>query len=499
MNLNYSKIALLILFGCTIQLVSPANSSRLKAKKEESKNDSHQKVKKYQPNSKENPLVVEGTNNTSTLIINSENIQEDHPVLVTASPGFSVSQTSFPANSKNNSIEISYDQTLSKKSGVIIFRSGSIRSYVHVKGLGTPLPKKDISAFPVYVGGDLKELFHIGKNGFVPLENGFTIEMKVKTDRPNQEFRPYVVTEGGIGFKAYINNSGMGLYNSDFKKGIKNPITSVEGGLGRFYNDDHRFHIYRFSVASDNRIFLYRDGLPIDTLSAVDYGLQPDFAVRTGTLKQNLLKNPDFEGEFATHNNVPIAKSIEGWDILIGDVYNSEQYIIKQEIDNEQDFNNHILRMNRYEWSDGWSAAEIGQIVDVAPNETYTLSALIRGGYKKESGKYLGKIKIQEVQDRSLGITVDVASNNWETYSMDYTTSPSCKQIRIFFFLERNKGGGNISPLEVDNVKLTGMQRLYDAKIGFENKQAVIEYFTYDTTGVYAPLTPKITIDSDNY
>lgn len=79
--------------------------------------------------------------------------------------------------------------------------------------------------------------------------------------------------------------------------------------------------------------------------------------------------------------------------------------------------------------------------------------------------------------------------------SLDFTTSPTCKQIRVIFQIQAGTWGANISPLDVDNVKLTGTSRTYSPKIGFENNNAEIEYFTYDLSGAYAPEQPEITIN----
>ncbi|MDP4278220.1 MAG: T9SS type A sorting domain-containing protein, partial [Bacteroidota bacterium] len=48
----------------------------------------------------------------------------------------------------------------------------------------------------------------------------------------------------------------------------------------------------------------------------------------------------------------------------------------------------------------------------------------------------------------------------------------------------------SISSLLVDNVALAGKARTHTQKIGFTNKSAGVEYFTYDLTGAYAPLGP---------
>ena len=59
---------------------------------------------------------------------------------------------------------------------------------------------------------------------------------------------------------------------------------------------------------------------------------------------ENLLKNPDFEGEFDVNPDTKLATRIEGWDIVISDRWNSEQQIIPEEIDNNQDITTMFLK-----------------------------------------------------------------------------------------------------------------------------------------------------------
>lgn len=437
-------------------------------------------------------LKINGTNKSATFTINSATLQTDQPIIITASSGFTVNPTTLPANSKKAKITVTLLSTKNVTEGQVILRSGDTRSYVNIKGYGTPLLTKEISNSPIYAGGN-DATFEQSNEAFKPSKNGYTMEFKIKTNDVNKVFHPYVVNELGIGFKAYITSSGIGLYNGTNKIEIVNPTTSMPEGRGKFYNDDERAHTYRFAMASDNRLFIYRDGILIKETRAIDYGNAPGMAAEAGDPVENLLKNPCFEGEFETESETEkLARAIEGWNILIQDKYNSEQFIKKQEIDNQLDINNHILSLQRYKWADGWSGAEIGQIVDVVPNEAYTFSTLAKGGIKKE-GNLLGKIKIQEVQNNELGTEVEIGSDNWETYSMDYTTSENCNQIRIIYYLERDKWGASITPLEADNAKLTGKGRTYIPKIGFDNSASDIEYFTFDTTGAYAPAKPEIT------
>ncbi len=452
------------------------------------------KVIKNLPILKPGPwLDLDDTHPSATFTVSASDLQSDQPINITATSGFSVKPQVIPANAQNATVTVTLNSTKKLTLGHVILRSGATRSYVNLKGYGSKMTTKAMADNPKYAGGRDAEITFGEKEGFNPDVNGFTMEFKVNTDSL-KEFYPYAVTNKGIGFKAYINAKGMGLYNGLDKKELFNPTINEESGLGQFYNDDKRSHTYRYSFTRDNRIIIFKDNLLIDSVRATDYGTQPEFAVGNGDMVENLLKNPNFEGEFNTAYDNHIATKIEGWDVLIGDRYNSEQFIKNQEINNQQDFDNHILSMNNYKWADGWSASEIGQVIDVVPNETYTLSALVRGGIKKE-GPTMGMIKIQEVQDNSLGTSVDVTDNNWQTYSLDYTTSAICKQIRIFFYLERDKWGATISPLEVDNVKLTGKSRTYAAKAGFQNTSTGIDYFTFDTTGAYAPnLNPQINI-----
>lgn len=437
-------------------------------------------------------LVIEGTHQSATFTVSGRDLQSDQAVSISVSAGFSVSPSTIPANAKNTKVTVTLNSFKKVTAGQLVLRSGDVRSYVNLQGYGSSLPSKDLSQKPVYQGGKEAQ-FAKTLNGSDFSNSGYTLEFKVNTNDQNNEFAPFAVTDKGVGFKAYVNASGLGIYNAADKKGFSNPVTSVDGGLGKFYNNDGRSHVYRYAVTPDNVLFIYRDGLAIDTIRAIDYGLQPDFATETGDPVENLLKNPGFEGSFELRGK--IARAIEGWSILIGDIYNSEQYIQRQEITNEQDCDNHVLQMKRYKWSDGWSSAEVSQVIDVAPDEPYTLSALVRGGIKEE-GALLGKIKIEEVQDGSLGTSVEVSSDNWETYSMDYTTSAKCKQLRILFYLERDKRGATITPLEIDNVKLTGKSRTYTPRIGFNNKLANVEYFNYDLTGAYAPASnPEIAVN----
>jgi hypothetical protein len=445
-------------------------------------------------------LIINGTGATTSFTVSTKAIPNGLPVNITSPSGFTVSPSSLLANAGDVKVTVSLNSSLKETTGVIVLRSGDIRKYINVVGYGTALPVKDIGKTPVYKG-KAAEFKKTQTDGLRPTDKGYTVEFRVKTDESGKEFLPYFVDAQGNGIKASITSgedtydTGIALFNGSSRKSIANPYTSK--GRGIFYNNDGKAHTYRFCVTPDQHLFVFRDGLPVDTVRLMDYATQPDFATENGKTVENLLKNPGFEGGYdvVADSKEGLLKAIEGWNIAISDRWCSEQFIVNHELDNEQDFNNHILRLRPYLWAASWGNPQITQTVDVAPNETYTLSALLRGGIKKADGELTGKLFIEEVQDRSKKVETTISGNSFETYSLSYTTSNDCKQIRVVLQIGGiKKRGENISPLEADDLKLTGVARKYFAKIGFENRTSELEYFTYDLTGAYAPVQPELNI-----
>lgn len=446
-------------------------------------------------NEKNTPSInISGYGKTSTIVINSKNLTKDEPIQVSATAGFEVSPTTLQANS-DGKVTVKLVSSKKQSTGKIILRSGDSRYYVNVTGNNDALAVKDLSTAKNYAGkGNSLEV----KN-FQPSAKGYTVEFKVNTPEDGDELNVYAVDKNGNGFKSFVSQNGFGMYNSTSKGGsFSNPSNQGEGGSGKFYNDDEKAHTYRFAVLPDNRAFVYRDGIAIDTLRLGDYGGQPDWAVSNGKMTENLLKNPGFEGEFeqfGVKNAEDVAKAIEGWHLDILDYWCSQVFVIQEQIDNRQDKDNHVAKLTPYMWSGGWGNGNINQIIDVAPNKTYSLTALAKGGIREKEGSLAGTMFIEEMQNRDKNTKVQIASNSWETYSLDYTTSKDCKQIRVVFQNEAGKWGEHRSPMEVDNVKLTGMSRKYAPKIGFQNSNTKVDYFTFDTTGAYAPAQPTITVD----
>ena len=431
-------------------------------------------------------LTIDGTNAKQTFTVHAENLVAD--INVSATHGFAVSPTTIKAGSGDTKVTVVNATTLAENTGKVILRSGDVRTYVNVRSRGSELEVKDISQNPVYAGGDdMQKTF----DGFNPGSNGYSVEVRAKVDDASMELMPFAVTSDKVGFHSYINSTSMGMHNGANTYITNEPISNPANG-GTFYNTDGLYHTYRYAVTADKRVFVYRDGLAVDTFRVADLALQPEWSVENGKAFRNLLKNGDFEGEWNFSKSRNIVTRIEGWDVYPYDQYNSTQEIVNEERSNEIDQDNHVLALQRYMWNDGWSAGEISQIVDVAPNEIYTFSALAKGGIKKDGAK-LGSIRIQDLQNADNKVTIPVTSDSYQTYASDFETLANTKQIRIIFALERDKWGASISAMKVDDVVLRGYSRNVQQQIGFENNGAQIAYFAFDNDGAYAPMLPGLT------
>ena len=434
-------------------------------------------------------LTIDGTNASKTFTVSAENLTTD--ISVTPSYGFSVSPTLIKAGTKEAVIKVTNLTTLISSSGKVVLRSGDMRKNVKLIGKGTALPVKDLSQNPIYIGKENDDSHSFDASTLS--EKGYTVEIKAKTDNDAKQVLPYAVTGRGLGFKSYVKSTSMGMKNSKdifiSEKGISNPANG-----GTFYNTDGLYHTYRYAVTHDKRVFVYRDGLPVDTFRVADLALQPEWSNESDYISKNLMKNGDFEGEWNFSNSQNITKFIEGWDVYPYDQYNSYQDIVTEERSNEVDQNNHVLSMHRYKWEGGWADGEISQIVDVAPDDIYTFSALAKGGIRS-NGDQLGSIRIQDLQNDDNKVTMRVNSDSYKTYSVDFETKANTKQIRIWFNLERAAWGASVSAFRIDDARLIGTHRVPTPQIGFESLGADVEYFNFDATGAYAPALPGLTVE----
>lgn len=433
-------------------------------------------------------VKITGTGTSAEIIVESTGLEQD--IKVSATSGFEVMPALIKVGSSEpTTVVVTNVSSRSHNTGKLILRSGDVRTYVTLESTGTPLPVKDISGSAAYPGGPGGSF---ETSDFAPGPDGYTVEVRARVSGDGQELRPYALSPVGSGFMGYVVPSGLGLQNGSgvfvSRKGVSNPSNG-----GTFYNTDGLYHTYRYAVTPDERVFVFRDGLAVDTLRLADLALQPSWSVENGPARENLLRNPGFEGEWDYSPSRGIVTRIEGWDVYPYDQYNSTQEIVSSERSNDVDQDNHALSMRRYMWSDGWSAGEVSQIVDVAPGEVYSFSALARGGIKKD-GTLKGSLRIEDLQNPDNKVVIPVTGADWQTYASDFSTLADTRQVRVSCYLERDKWGASISALQVDDVRLSGVSRLVSPRVGFElDGGAEVAYFAYDATGAYAPMMPVLT------
>jgi hypothetical protein len=500
-----------LLIVCLMLNTIQANNSSLIILSEMIEESQEIKPQRAKASTMVDTISIYGNENPLSLFLTGTGAIKEKNIQIFAPAGFKASKTMIPGNVTNEEVKISLIASVPKSSGNLVIIAGSFVRTIYLIGYATPLQEKDLSIEPVYDGGADAEFVITDADGFMP-ENGFTIEFAAKMPATISYVQPFAITYEGVGFQSTVSRDAFKYNNSTqawIDKNIVDQNLQSLGGSGVFLPDDN-FHTYRFAVAPDNRVHVYRDGILVDYVRTQDLGLQKYMIDGEGDFEENLLVNGDFEGEYSFIKSDPgsgILGSIEGWAIGANDRYNSEQYINNMEIDQSTPINNQVLQTNRYYWSEGWGAAEYIQFVDVVPGETYSLSALARGGYSSHLNKWQGSIRVHEVNEQELvnEKKIEVNSDEWEEYSMDYTTSAKATQIRVNIYLERGDTWGNGATMYVDNVKLTGKRASYQQKIGFFSRVAEIDYFNYDATGAYAPLrkaidlsTDKVTIDGTN-
>ncbi|MCD7973641.1 MAG: T9SS type A sorting domain-containing protein [Candidatus Azobacteroides sp.] len=456
-----------------------------------------------------NNLVIEGTGKTARLVLNPQGLPFD--ITAIYPPGFSGPEI-ISKDGENIAIDISYDTYLVEKTGQLILKSGNHYAYIDLTGKSN-FEQKDISGSPVYSEGTSRSSFEVTEaEGFTPdMSKGYTLEFRIKSNHDNSRFSPYAITWDGTGFMSFFERERFGMESQSFGTWDDYPFVNemyyYQGG-GTFYPDEE-YHTYRYVVAPDKAISVYRDRTLVKSFYSTDFGLQADFIEGyDGEYVDNLLTNPDFEGYVDLISDVSsgIARHIKGWKIKIGDRWNSYQKVVNQEIiaDGEHyDITNKILEMNMYEWDTAWGANEISQMVDVVPNETYTFSAMAKNrpvSSGQDAGKFKGSIRLQEIA--ADGSVVDekiesFTSEDWHEYSLSYTTTGTAKQLRAVLYLERSSdqnGWGIYSNMAVNYARLTGKKNTsYAQKIGFSGQlNTDVEYFTYDLTGPYAPIDSEI-------
>lgn len=432
-------------------------------------------------------LTVNGTNKKATFSVSPKSLNED--IIIKAPQGFTVSPSVIPAGSPRQQVTVTYTLAGRNSEGALILKSGENKQYVHLIGTGTQLPAKNLlSGTNTDISSETN-----WKSDFKPGNNGYTYEVKIGSNEDGFEFEPFLVDANGNGIKLYINDNEFGYKSALQQRGFQNPASAgKKGGTGKFYNNDGKSHIYRVAVTPESWAFIYRDGLPIDTINIAQLSPQPEFSATKGEMKDNLLRNGDFEGGFKAEGDDDLVTRIDGWDIVISDKWNSQQYVEPAELAADIDNDNHVFKIQPYKWAGGWGDGTLEQVIDVAPNETYTLEVLAHGGISPKESRNTGRISIRELHEGGKNVSAEIASDQWELYSLDLTTSPECKQIAVAFSVGKGTWGCDITPVYVENARLVGVGANYKPLYGFNNSNAPVEYIAFDNTGAYAPETPAI-------
>ncbi|WP_455587103.1 T9SS type A sorting domain-containing protein [Bacteroides sp.] len=430
-------------------------------------------------------LELNGTGKSAVLKVSGSGLVPGENIRIMSPGGFSLNVTELSYDAVNKPIVVRMESSLKSYIGDIILTSGTTQQRVHVIGKGTALPEKDLSVAPVYKGnGDEWEV--TGTEGFQPSNKGYSVEFKVKSNILNSKMTWYGMEENGRGLRPFVKGSEIGIYNGE-----------AENVRLKMDNTD-KAYTYRYAVTPDNRVFVYYNNVPVDTLFTLDYAWVEGFAAGNGPVKENLLYNPGFE-EIYTEYIMPddpekdiFVDYIEGWTIMDPkNGWNARSHIKEMKVNDEYGVGNHVCGLERYRWEDGYDDGKVSQVVSVVPGTEYTLEVMAKGGIKKNGGQKLAYVRIEEVQATDKNVTATVESETFKTYSLKYTPTERCEQIRVVLGLQKAGKDNECSMAYFDNVKLSGASRTFEQKLGFIKANAELEYFTYDMTGAYAPILPK--------
>lgn len=436
----------------------------------------------------EESLSIRGTGKGVNVKITGVNLNPGEDIRVIAPEGIRVIPDHVPYNAKGNIVRVIMNSTVNRLNAKVIFRSGTTRTALDVEGRGTPLEEKVLSENPVYTGSDKTWT----APAFNPGDDGYTVEFRARTSKAAAEMAFTGVTaEGAV--KAFAAGENAGVYNGADKE---NRVR---------LNADAEYHTWRYAMTPDSRVYVYRDGAPVDTMLVADYANPAGLPTTPGEKIDNMLHNPGFEGATRTYvmaddpDGSVFHNYVEGWTILDGsNGWNSRTYIEKAVVSDDMGDDNHVLGLNRYQWEDGWSDSKVSQVIDVVPGQTYTFSVMAMGGYRSSDDKALGFIRIEEVQTPALGkeTTLDKSRYDFARYSLSHKAGSKCTQLRVILGLNKAGKGNQVEMVKFDDACLTGQGVVLTPALSFAaTADADLEYFTYDDSGAYAPEMPHINLD----
>ena len=437
---------------------------------------------------------IDKTDGSVVLRITGVNLNEGEDIRLYAPAGIELSKDRLAYDSNKAMVAVRLVTWLKNYDVDLILRSGTTRKVVRIEGNGSDLPEKVLSTAPLYTGDD-DSWSRTEAEGFTPSDDGYTVEFQMKSALANSEFRWYGVDKEGTGTQPYVESKYVGVYNGKDKNRLK--------GM----DNTDAAHTYRYAVTPDGNVFFYRDATPVDTFSVRDYALPEGFADGEGEVKENLLYNGGFEGRWSDYvmpddpEKAVFTNYVEGWTIMDpNNGWNARTYISTAPVTDALGEDNHVAGLERYQWEDGYDDGKLSQVVSVVPGTTYTLTAFAKGGFRISDDTPLGYIRIEEVQntEKNVSVTLDEHSRyEFKPYTLSYVPGEDCEQIRVVLGIQKAGKGNQSEKAWFDEVCLTGQARTFAQQIGFVKANADLEYFTYDVTGAYAPILPKINVDAD--
>ena len=430
-------------------------------------------------------LTFTRTLDEQPIDITTSNVAAGEKVYLTTSGNFLVEPAEIAANASDCHATVTFLGT-TDGTGTLVIKAGTLTRTVALTGTASELECKDISANPVYTDA-AGQYSATTTTGFAPTKAGYTVEIAASLERYS-----------GGGFEiAAVNDRGFAsnlIVNDEFSA-VSSELGNVDFLSGDLIANVGNF-VYRLAVTPDNLGYVFKDGVPVDTLDLASLPADPSFWDKTTTVDaDNLIRNGNFNGgyQYAQYEEAYMLSTLAGWHGSGLNEWNGRAYITA---DSENPGNN-ILNLQRYDWNPGWADLEFSQVVNVVPGETYVLSALTRGG--SEAGFNVAHMRISEIgNSKNRDINVSNSSSEFTKRTETYKVSDNCSQIKITFSLSSTgkEGNGPKCSFYVKDVVLKGKKPVFTPGILLRSDEPfTLKYFTYDLTGAYLP-TSMSGIDS---
>ena len=181
----------------------------------------------------------------------------------------------------------------------------------------------------------------------------------------------------------------------------------------------------------------------------------------------NVVKNGDFEAEFEAYqpysSDFEAAKSVPGWELETGGIYNGNVRILEQEPDGDiiADDNYQYMRIERKN-DNGWANISAKQTIGVVPGTEYSLSFLGKNSVGTPAGwidvLHQGIIIYDKQEGGEKLVDLEVTNPGWEEIDGGKFTPKNDKIVVVLYANNPNwnKVKNEDSYVEFDNVEING-------------------------------------------